>query len=306
MHTLTPSGSPDPRTRHFGVFYGLDEPAGDGPVTLVVGNCQAESLRIMLDAGDLRTVRLPAVHELTAADMPFLARWIERADILISQPVRDDYHALPVGTDQLASRLRSGGRVVRVPVIRFAGLYPAHAIIRPPRDAGMTPPLVEYHDLRLLVEAAGREPLPALDAERVRAIAELSLGELTRRERAHDALVLSDVFRSPSFELMRTLNHPGNPVWSVAASRVRQRLGLAEAPVDPGRPLLDSIHAPRERAVIEAWGLDDEPVEDWRVGGAVVTADQVRDAHLRWYHDNPDVVVAGLARHADTLRVLSA
>jgi hypothetical protein len=302
---IEPDAEPDGRTRHYGDFYGISEPAGDGPVTLVIGNCQAESLRVMLDAGDLRTVRSPAVHELTAADVPHLDRWLARCDILISQPVRDDYHGLPLGTAQLLARVPAGSRVLRVPVIRFAGLYPWHVIVRPPRDPGMTPPLVEYHDMRLLVEAAGESPLPALGDRRVRAIAELSLGELVNRERAFDALQLSDLFHAPSFGMMRTLNHPGNPVWAAAAERARAELGLAAVAVDPGRELLDAIHAPREAAVVDAWGLDDEPTSHWRVGGAIVTDELVRDAHLRWYTENPDAVAAGLRRHADTLRVLA-
>jgi len=296
---------PDPRTRHFGTFYGLDEPAGDGPVALVVGNCQAESLRIMLDGGGLRTVRLPAVHEIVAADLPHLDRWLARAALLVSQPIRDDYRGLPLGTTQLVRRLGAGARTVRVPVIRFAGLYPAHAIVRPPDDPGLVPPVVAYHDLRLLAEAAGLSR-PKLDPATVRAIAGHSLAQLRTREAAHGAVVVSDLFTTPSFEQMRTLNHPGNPVWSALAARVRAALALPEHAVDPGRPLLDSVHAPREAAVIEAWDLDEQERPHWVVDGEIVDTGAVREAQLAWYARHPGVVRAGLARHADSLRLLGA
>jgi polysaccharide biosynthesis acetyltransferase WcbI-like protein len=289
---------------HYGVFRGLTEPAGDDPVALVVGNCQAESLRIMLDGGGLRTVRLPAVHELVAGDLPDLDRWLARATLLIAQPIRAGYHGLPLGTAQLAERLGAGGRTLRVPVIRFAGLYPAHAIVRPPDDPSLVPPVVAYHDLRVLAEAAGRAARPRLDPAAVRAIAELSLEQLRMREAAHGAVVVSDLFAAPSFAQMRTLNHPGNPVWSVLAARVRAALDLPEHAVDPGRPLLDSVHAPREAAVIEAWGLDEEERPHWVVGGQDVPAGAVREAHLEWYAANPGAVRAGLVRHADALRIL--
>lgn len=301
-----PPTDPDARTRHFGAFYGLDETASDGPVVLVIGNCQAESLRVMLDAGDLTTVRLPAVHELTEADLPYLAHWLSSTDALVSQPVRDDYRSLPLGTRQLAGLLPARGRVVRIPVVRFAGLYPTHAIVRPPSDPGAVPPVVEYHDLRILVEAAGLPALPALDTTRVRAMAALSLDQLTRRERGHDTVVLSDLFATPSFAIMRTLNHPGNPVWTVAAQRVREALGWRERIVDPGRPLLDSVHAPREETVVETWRTGEEPTTFWTVGGERIEADEVREAHLRWYAAHPGAVKAGLTRHADALAVLSA
>ncbi len=301
-----PPSDPDARTRHFGAFYGLDETTSDRPVVLVVGNCQAESLRIMLDAGDVTTVRMPAVHELTEADLPYLEHWLSTTDALVTQPIRDDYRGLPLGSRQLAELLPAQGRLVRIPVVRFAGLYPTHAIIRPPSDPGAVPPVVEYHDLRILVEAAGLAALPALDRARVRAIAELSLQQLTLRERAHGTVVLSDLFLEPSFALMRTLNHPGNPIWTAAARRVRSALGWPERSVDPGRPLLDSVHAPREEVVVDTWGTGEQPTTFWTVGGQRIEAGEVREAHLRWYSAHPGAVEAGLTRHADALAVLSA
>jgi len=305
----TTSDAVDGRTRHYGEFYGLREPEGEGDVALVVGNCQAESLRIALEGGGLRTVRTPAVHELVAADLPHLGRWLARARLLVSQPVRDDYHGLPLGTAQLAAGLGDGARVERVPVIRFAGLYPTHAIVRPPSDASLVPPLVEYHDLRLLTTAAdrlaGSTPRRwTLGPDAVRAVAELSRGELRRREAAHDAVVVSDLFDDPHFGQMRTLNHPGNPVWTELAARVRRRLGLDPHVVDPGRELLSSVHAPRAAAVIEAFGLDGGPVDEWVVEGRVVPAAEVEEAHLAWYAEHPEVVSAGTARHADALALL--
>ncbi|AGZ42935.1 WcbI family polysaccharide biosynthesis putative acetyltransferase [Actinoplanes friuliensis] len=298
------TAGPDPRTRHFGVFYGLDEPTGDGDVALVVGNCQAESLRIMLDGAGLRTVRMPAVHELVTGDLPHLDRWLARTTLLISQPIRDDYHGLPLGTAQLAGRIATGGRTVRVPVIRFAGLYPTHAIVRPPSDPGLAPPIVGYHDLRVLAEAAGLTTRTELDPTTVRAIADHSLTQLRTREAAHGTVVISDLFTAPAFTLMRTLNHPGNLVFSALAARVRAALGLPEHPVDPGRPLLDSVHAPREAAVLETWGLDGDERPYWVVDGKIIETGAVREAHLAWYSRHPDAVQAGLLRHADAFRIL--
>ena len=294
----------DLRTRHFGVFYGFDEPDGAGPVALIVGNCQAESLRIMLDGNGLRTVRMPAVHEIVADDLPHLDRWLARAAQVVSQPIRDDYHGLPLGLAQLRDGLGRDARTLRVPVIRFAGLYPAHAIGRPPSEPGLDPPIVAYHDLRVLAEAAGLTAEPRIDTTAVRAIAALSLEQLRRRETAHGTVLISDLFATPSFVQMRTLNHPGNQIFGTLAARVRAALDLPEHVVDPGRPLLDAVHAPREAAVIEAWDLDAPERPHWLVGGEIVEAGAVREAHLAWYAAHPDAVQAGLERYADSLRVL--
>lgn len=304
-----------PRTRHYGRFYGLDEPTSPsspagGELAVVMGNCQAESIRIVLDGAGIDTVRLPAVHEIVATDLPHLDRWLARATVLVTQPIRDGYHGLPIGSRQLADRTRPGSRTVTVPVIRYAGLYPAHAIVRPPSDPSLVPPVAEYHDLRTLTEAADRlagrpeRPRSPIDPDRVRAVGDLSIRELRRRETANETVVVSDLFAQPSFGQMRTLNHPGNPVWTAVAERIRERLGLEPTATDPGRPLLNAVHAPRDAQVIDAWGLDDEPDDDWVIDGVRVPDAEVRDLHLRWYAEHPDVVEAGIARHRDTLDVL--
>lgn len=282
----------------------------DARVLLSIGNCQAESVRAVMPEA-LTTVRTPPVHELTAAEARQLHAWLERADFVALQPIRDDYRGLPVGTRQLLASTRPGIGVAVLPVIRFAGLYPRHLIIRPPSDTSLTPPVVAYHDAAVLMEAAG-STLPPLTPRAVAAIAAASIGELREREGRHGTVVVSDLFASPTFEWMRTINHPGNPVWAAVGARTLAALGLAEGPSgtavprDPGRPLLDSVHAPRDPAVIDAFGLDAEPTSHWTVDGSVVPAAEVRLAHLRWYAEHPDAVTAGLSRHSATLRELAA
>ena len=300
----------DPRTLHYGTFYGVQEPETDRPLLLVHGNCQAESLRIMLTGADVEAVRIPPVHELTAADVPHLQRLLRRTAILVSQPIHDDYHALPLGSRQLAALLPPGARSATVPVVRFAGLYPLHAIVRPPENPSLSPPLVAYHDLLTLVTAdhlrRGIDP-PSLappTATQVHEIAAASREALATRERAHGSVRASDLFDAPGFDLMRTINHPGNSIFTSLAERVFAAVGIDAVPFDPQRPILTSVHAPRSAAVIRAFDLDDEPRTHWTVEGVDIEDDEVRRAHLDWYAERPGVVDAGLSRHAAALRTL--
>lgn len=295
----------DGRRRHYSQFYGLDELPAD-EYGVVAGNCQAESLRIVLDGGNEPWVRIPAIHELVATDIPYLERLLGRASVLVSQPIRDNYHGLPIGTRNLVEALRPGTPTVIMPVIRFAGLYPTHVLIRPPADPGLTPPIVAYHDLRTLVEAADRldgssTPSRSMSPEFIRAVGDRSLGELRSREQRHGAVVVSDLFERPSFDQMRTINHPGNAVWLALAARVNAELGQPSTAVDPGRDILNNVHAPRSAGVVEAYELDSLPESEWIVDGIRIADADVRDAHLRWYAQNPDVVTAGIARHRPTL-----
>ncbi len=296
----------DGRTRHYGVFYGL-EPLGSSPYGLVHGNCQAESVRIVLDGPDLATVRIPPVHELVAADLPHLERVLSRASVLVSQPISEDYRELPLGTAQVRSLLPSAARMVMIPVVRFAGLYPAQVTVRPPSDPGLNPPVVNYHNLFTLAEAAGLTDAEAesrLTPAQVLTIAQASTDELRRREAAHGTIVVSDLLAAPTFAQMRTMNHPGNAILLPLAARLREQLGLTPEATDPGRPLLSGVQAPRHPAVVQAFGLDVDPTTDWLVGGEAIPAAEVRTRQLAWYAERPDVVTAGLERYTRSLAVL--
>jgi hypothetical protein len=287
----------DGRRAHYGGFYG---PPPDGAVGLVHGNCQAEALRVLLGPG---FVRIPPVHELTAADLPHLHRLLTRCTMLVSQPVRDGYRDLPLGTAELTARLPGGARVVRVPVVRYTGLHPYAAIVRHPDDMALVPPVVAYHDLRTLAAAAGRPPAGPPGADVVREIARSSVAELARRERATDVGV-SDLLLGLGAAAAHTLNHPGNPVLIALARRVQEALGLPVDAAEPGRDLLGGVRAPLSAEVVAALGLDDAPRPDWSVDGTRVDDATVRGAQLAWYATHPQWVAAGLDRHRERMELL--
>ena len=192
----TPSPAADPgeaargRRLHYGEFYGLRPlPPDDGrPLVVVHGNCQAESLRVLL-AGSMRSVRMPPVHELERSDLPHLRRTLAHASGLVSQPVRPDYRELPLGTAQVTAALPPGAQTVLFPVMRYAGLFPFQAIVRSPvGDPPVAPfPGAQLHQRLLGDRAVGR--------------------------------------RTGGADAAHTVNHPGNTVLRGLAERVLARLG---------------------------------------------------------------------------------
>ena len=301
----------DGRTRHYGTFYGVDPaPSSSGrPLLVVWGNCQAESIRVLLSGSDTleaETVRIPPVFELTPSDIEPLRRLASSASILLSQPVKDDYHDLPLGTGQVAAMMRPDATVFRWPVIRWAGLHPFQAIVRDPRDPARDPPVVPYHDLRTL--ASARADADLFDAEAgedaCRAVANASSAELQRREVRDCDLGISDVFDHPESEDMFTINHPGNRVLVELSRRLQQALGRPADAGDPGRNLLGAVSAPVDSAAAALFGLPSAADRQWRVGDREVAAQEIHRAQLRWYRDNPWVVDAGYARHWATMETL--
>lgn len=288
------------RRRHYSEFYGLTPlPEHFG---VVLGNCQAESLRMVIDAPEHRFVRVPAVHEMTAADAARLHEIVRAADTVVSQPIRDDYRDLPLGTRQIAAL--TDARVLTVPPVRFAGLHPFQAAIRVPGIEG-DPPIVAYHDIRTLAAVAGIPVVAALTPDGVRGVGESSIDTLRGREQSADVRV-SDLFDAVTTDHARTINHPGDAVWMPLGARLLEALGHAGGTTDPGRPLLNSVRAPLEPEVIEAWALPDEPRAHWIVDGAPIDDAEVRAAHLEWYAAHPDFVGAAVTRLAPLLDVWRA
>ncbi|MEO7448326.1 MAG: WcbI family polysaccharide biosynthesis putative acetyltransferase [Humibacillus sp.] len=290
------------RARHYGQFYGLlPLPEGGRPLLVVHGNCQAESLRQLLqEAPDSpwSSVRVPPVHELAADEVALVQRLLQRADVVLTQPIGEDYHGLPLGTAQVRATA-SRARTLVWPVIRYAGLHPWQIVHNHP-DAG-DPPVVPYHDARTLVLASqGRRLGPGSHADPQ--VSAWSIAELRRREEAAGAVPVSDLVLAAGSGATRTINHPANPVLIGLARRVQEALGLAATAVDPGRRLLDAIHAPIEPQVLDALGLDQgEARHDWLVGGEVVTDETVVETQLEWLRARPRVLADIVERHHEQI-----
>lgn len=302
------------RRKHYGVFYGEDDaaPVDDRPLWLVVGNCQAEALRQVLDAVPdrrYRTVRIPPVHEIERSDLPYLDSLLAASAVLVSQPVRAGYRDLPLGTSELAERLSSSATCIRWPVIRYAGLYPFQAIVRHPADRSVVPPVVPYHDLRTVAAArAGLSPSSVWDvdvsADQLRAAAEASRDELARRERRDCDVGVSDVLGPCGAQAAHTINHPGNRVLETLARRILDAADVRLSVPAISRTLLDSVHAPLEPRVLTALGLDAAPRYHWVHHGDRLSVDDVHAAQLNWYAANPDYVELAITRHAHMMDIL--
>ena len=296
--TIAPSGSAVlGRRMHYGEFYGLlPLPESFG---VVLGNCQAESLRLVMDAPERRYVRVPPVHEMTAEDADRLHELVASAHTVVTQPVRDDYHDLPLGTRQVAAA--TAARVLTVPPVRFAGLHPFQAAIRVP-GVEEEPPLVAYHDIRTLAAVAGIPVARSLPPASVRQIGRASVDVLRTRELTTDVRV-ADLYDAVTADHARTVNHPGNAIWLPLGARVLEALGVDGGPVDPGRPLLDAVRAPLSPEVVEAWSLPDDPRAEWIVEGEMLDDAEVRDAHEAWYAAHPAFVAAAVDRLAPLVAV---
>ena len=306
--------TPDGRTRHYGEFYAIPEFAHrrlgvTRPLILVWGNCQAEAVRVLLSRSPslvFDTIRIPPVFELTAADIDPLRAIAARAHMLLTQPVRDDYRDLPLGSRQVRAMMPDDAIVIRWPVLRYNGFHPYQAIVRDPAGLIGDPPVVPYHDLRTLAHAATgidvTEVEPPVGA--YRDLARASLQELARRERADCDVSISDFLQSSTSVDMFTINHPRNRVLIELTRRLQTALDTAPDAAEPGRDLLGEVRAPADRRAMAALGLNSPPAVDWSVRGVTVSPADVHTAQLAWYRQNPAIVRAGLTRHQNAMATL--
>jgi hypothetical protein len=238
-------------------------------------------------------VRIPPVHELAADEVPLLQRLLQRASVVLTQPIADGYRGMPVGATQVRD-LAPGARTVVWPVVFYAGLHPWQ-VVHHDAEFG-DPPLVPYHDARTVLRAAGSQLPTRPDA--AAHVSSWSIDELRRREQAAGAVPVSDLVLEAGAAAMRTVNHPANPVLVALARRLQEVLDVPATAVDPGRRLLDVLHAPVSADVLVVLGLDPAAArDDWLVSGEVVPATDVERAQLAWLAERPRLVADIISRH---------
>ncbi|SDR75372.1 WcbI family polysaccharide biosynthesis putative acetyltransferase [Corynebacterium timonense] len=272
------------------------------PRLTVVGNCQAESMRkLLMSTGSFDSDRIPPVHELAASDMGWFTELLARTDVLVSQPIRDNYRGLPVGVSQMRSLLPRGARLVLVPVLRYDGLMPYQAIIRDPDDPSLNPPVVPYHDLRVLAAAARGLDAPVAAAPgpaALRLTAAMSIEQMRSREHRHGTVVVSSHLEA--VPVWHTINHPDNATLVAAAEAVAAELGLREPVEAPSYEMLGGLDAPIDADAAAALGVTVAGRAEWDP----LPADDIAQRQLEFYRARPRLVAHGLARHADRLSTL--
>lgn len=271
----------------------------DKPSVAVIGNCQAESLRIVLDAsGRFNSFRIPPIHEWGSADLEHVKKVLNRTDILVSQPVRDDYRGLPCGVDQLAAMLPESATMLKVPVLRFSALNPYYAIVRP-----LDPPVVPYHDLRIVAALAGIRQVNQPDWH---GCFDHNVVQMAQREKAHGTVVMSDWLAT--VPVWHTLNHPDNSTLQELGNRVLNSLslqsdgkGAARAPED--REMLGNLQAPILAEAASALGCE-AVRETWTLGGEALPDEMISQAHHQFYTAHPELITNAVTRHSELLHRL--
>jgi hypothetical protein len=213
---------------------------------VVVGNCQAKALEMMLSTNEAFTDRFefasfPAVHEIPAAMVPTLHGAVADAAVVILQRVDDGYReGVGLGTETLAA-IADSSIVVRWPSVYWAGYFPDLFYLRDGAGQPVIDGPFDYHDRSILrafdsgLDVAEtcrllEDPERSSDAQRWAAEA---TAELDLRGQGCDIQIASFIAERFRQELLFfTLNHPANRLLGFMAQQMTELIGVPGG-IDP-------------------------------------------------------------------------
>lgn len=210
---------------------------------VVVGNCQAKALEMMLGTNEefsrrFEFVSFPAVHEIPAETVPELHKAVADSAVSILQRVDDDYRdGIGLGTETLA-RIAGTATVVRWPSVYWAGYFPELFYLRDMAGRPVVDGPFDYHDRSILRAYASGLDVDATcrlleDREQpsdAPAWAENATAELDIRGQDCDIQVTDFIDTQFRRELLFfTMNHPANHALEFVAQGVTDLLAV------PGR-----------------------------------------------------------------------
>jgi hypothetical protein len=285
-------------------------------VAVVVGNCQAKALELVLATSDAFTSRFelvsfPAVHEVPDAMVPDLHRAVADAALVIPQRIDEGYRGgIGLGTETLA-RMAGTASVLRWPSVFWAGYVPDLFYLRDATGASVVDGPFDYHDRTILkayvngMDVADTCALLA-DSEQpsdAQSWADRATAELDVRGQGceiHVASFIAERFRDEL--LFFTMNHPANRLLAHMAQQVVDQLGLIGS-VEPARlgpgELLGStlypLHANHVRALGLRFGASCQAgAVPFKIRGIVHEAPDAVGLFFDYYAAHPDLVELNL------------
>jgi hypothetical protein len=278
---------------------------------VVIGNCQASALELMLRTNEEFTkhfelVSFPPVHEFPEAMVPELHRAVAEADVLIPQRIEDGYrNGMGLGTDTLVA-IAQTSTVVRWPSIYWAGYFPDLFYLRDHDGNPVLDGPFDYHDRSILRAYAEGLDVAATcllleDAERPSdacAWAAKTTAELDVRGRDCDVQVAPFIASRFRDELLFfTMNHPTNSLLEFIAQQITTILGVPGI-VDrrrmPGEVLGSTfypLHANHVRSLGLRFGTEfGAGRASYRIRDASYEPAEAVRAFQSYYESNPQLV----------------
>jgi hypothetical protein len=284
---------------------------------VIVGNCQAGALEMMLSTNEEFTKRFelvsfPAVHEIPDAMVPELHRAVADAAVVVPQRIHEDYRGgIGLGTETLA-RIAGNATVIRWPSVHWAGYFPDLFYLRDAEAQPMVDGPFDYHDRTVLEAYAAGVDVPGVcrlleDPElpseaqtwAINATAELEI-------RSQDCEVKIISFIESRFRdelLFFTMNHPANHLLGFMARQITDLIGIPGG-IDYRRisdeilgPTFYPLHANHVRALELEFGPElMAGSSPFRIRGVTYEPVEAVQMFFDYYAAHPDLVELNVDR----------
>jgi hypothetical protein len=285
---------------------------------VVVGNCQAPALEIMLSTNDefgsrFEFVSFPPVHEIPDAMVSELHGAVADAGLVILQRIDDGYReGVGLGTETLAA-MAATANVVRWPSVYWAGYFPDLFYLRDVEGRPVVDGPFDYHDRTVLRAYNGGKDVACAcslledsgQPSDAQAWAEKATAELDVRGQGCDVQIASFIASRFREELLFfTMNHPANRLMGFIAEEISDLIGISGR-VDY-RHVQDEVlgstfyplHANHVRALDLRFGAECEAGHvPFRIRGTAFEPEHAVEAFFNYYAAHPQLVELNLDPH---------
>jgi hypothetical protein len=289
---------------------------------VVVGNCQAKALEIVLATNEAFSDRFaftsfPPVHEIPEAMVPELHEAVATADVAVLQRIDEGYRdGLGLGTDTLA-RLAATATVVRWPSLYWAGYVPDLFYLRDVSGQLVTDGPFDYHDRAILSAYQGgldvaftcrllEDPERPSNAEAWAANATAELAIRGQDCDIHVASFIETQFRKRF--LFFTMNHPTNRLLGFVAQQIIDLMGVPgyvdhkRVPNEVLGSTFYPLHANHTRALGLTFGSEFQAGNaPFKIRDVTYQPQDAIGAFFQYYEENPQLV----SLNADQARVIT-
>lgn len=275
---------------------------------LIYGNCQAAAIRTYLQknatfASTYRMIDIKPVHLLTKSDIPYIDQVIAETDLLIYQPVSDDYKGVyQLSTRYLKDHLKSGCQQISFPVAYFTGYNPEVTYLKDINGSQITKPFI-YHDINILdlfdQGKSSREILEIIQDDDFYTLFSAekqfndTLDSLKLREAGLDIQLSEFVKNNFGKErLLHVFNHPNKTILSLIASSMLEHLGINDRHIriGPNADILSKNAFPIYPSLIKHLNIQFPCDFVYRFENKVYSAEETVQLFTDFYAENREMV----------------
>ena len=278
----------------------------------IVGNCQVRPLKHIIEklCNSVEVIGTPIVHLLKDQNLTETYQILDKADIIVTQVIADNYPCNYIRTNRLKNTYP--GKIITILNLFYSGYTPDWLYVRIADRGTLKGPMGDYHNFTIIeswlsgksaVETAELLFDKKYNQEKYASSVEASLKELSNREKHVDVPIVDFINDNLKTErLFFTFNHPSLFLLCEYAKRILYRLdktslhcglinNLAE-PLNQFIPPLNPGVGFNFPTIKEFRGVDVEIVEGTikTKGPRVYTTEEIIGTYFEIYTRNADLI----------------